>query len=247
MTKPCEKNYKIKSLSKLMSYILRHRPDEFGLVLDEEGFIPLKELHWSITEEEGWSHISMADIQQAVYAVDRERFQIDGNRIRASYGHSSVVKIHYKPSVPPKTLYHGIRRKAYPSILRHGLRPMGHRYVHLTPSEELALRIGRRKDPNPILLTINARRANEEGIVFYLANELIYLVDALPVEYFSGPPLPQEKKEKNVKKKQEEDQEISEYVLFSRGLHPHKHWKGGKSKATSRKFKGRGYLPQKDR
>ncbi len=241
------KDHKIRSLSKLMSYILRHRPDEFGLVLDEEGFIPLKELHKAITEEEGWSYVRMADIKQAVYASDRERFRMDEKRIRASYGHSSPVKIQYEPSVPPKVLYHGTRRKAYPSILRNGLSPMVRQYVHLTTSRELALRIGCRRDPAPVLLTINSRRANEEGITFYLANELIYLVEALPVEYFTGPPLPQEKKEKKVEKKQEEELEIPEYMLFARGLHPHKELKGKSKKGPSWKDEHRKYRRQKNR
>ena len=217
-----------------MAYILRHRPDEFGLVLDEEGFIPLKELHWAIIEEDGWSHVRMADIQQAVYTGDREQFQIDKKRIRALSSHSSPVRITYEPAIPPKTLYHGTRQKAYPGILRHGLRPMGRRYVHLTDSKELSLRIGRRRDPNPVLLTIDALRAHGDGVLFFRANELIYLVEALPIAYFTGPPLPQSKKEKKVKKKQEEDTEIPEYVLFHRGLHPSKQWKGKKQGSSSK-------------
>lgn len=219
-----------------MSYILRHRPDEFGLVLDEEGFVRLKELHQAIIEEDGWPYVRMGDIQQAVCMGDRERFEIDGKRIRASYGHSLPLKIEYESSVPPKTLYHGTRRKAYPSILRHGLKPMGRQYVHLTTSEELAIRIGHRRDPSPVLLTIDARKAHQEGIGFYLANELIYLVESLPVEYLAGPPLPKEKKDKEPKKKQKEEPEISEYVLYARGLHPHKDRKGKKKRGASWKI-----------
>jgi len=236
---------KTKGLSKLMSYILRHRPDEFGLVLDEEGFISLKELHKAINEEEGWSYVRMADIQQAVYAMDRERFEIDEKRIRAGYGHSSPEIIRYECSVPPKTLYHGTRRKAYPSILRHGLRPMGRQYVHLTTSEELALRIGRRRDPNPVLLRIGALRAHQEGVVFYRANELIFLVENLPVGHFSGPSLPKEKKDGEVKKKQVEETEISEYVMFAQGLHPHKDNKGKKRKGASWKDEAGKYRSQR--
>ena len=237
---------KTKGLSKLMTYILRHRPDEFGLVLDQDGFVPIKELIQAIHEEEGWSYVRMVDIMYVVNASDRERFQIDEKRIRACYGHSLPTKIQYEPSIPPKILYHGTRRKAYPNILNHGLRPMGRQYVHLTTSEDLALRIGRRRDPNPVLLTIDAQKAHKEGILFYSANELIYLVETLPVQYFTGPPLPDDKKavETKKKKKQEEELEIPEYVLFARGLHPHKGQKKRKSKETSWKNETRKYRRQ---
>lgn len=234
-------NQRTKNLSKLMSYILRHRPDEFGLVLDEEGFISLKELHTAIIEEEGWSYVRTGDILHVVHTSDKERFQIDGKRIRAAYGHSFPVNIKYEPSVPPKILYHGTRLKTYPSILQNGLRPMGRQYVHLTTSKELALRIGRRRTAEPILLIINSKRAYEEGIVFYRANELIYMVETLPVAYINGPPLPKRSKEKDVKKKKETEIEVLEHILFATRLHPHKNFKENKKKRVPRKREARKY------
>ncbi|MDY6855252.1 MAG: RNA 2'-phosphotransferase [Thermodesulfobacteriota bacterium] len=228
-------DHRTKNLRKLMSYILRHRPDEFGLVLDEEGFISIKELHRAIIEEEGWSYVRAGDILHVVHTSDKERFQINGKRIRAAYGHSFPMNIKYEPCVPPKILYHGTRLKTYPSILQNGLRPMGRQYVHLTTLQELALRIGHRRTTEPILLTINSKRANEEGIVFFRANELIYLVEALPVAYINVPPLPKRSKKKEVKKKKETEPEVLEHILFATRLHPHKHSKENKRKRVSNK------------
>lgn len=241
-------SHRVKNLSKLMSYILSHRPDEFGLVLDGDGFIPLKELHKAIIEEEGWSNVRKRDIQEVLFSGDREKFEVEGKLIRATKNHSIPEKITYEPCVPPKTLYHGTRRKAYPSILRHGLRPMKGQYVYLTISEALAHRIGRRRDPNPVMLVIHAKKAHQEGIVFYGTYELIFLVEDLPVEYFTGPPLPMERAQK-VQKKEEKDVEVNvpEDVLFARGLHPHKDWKGKKTKGTSWKNETRKYRRQQNR
>ncbi len=176
-------------LSKLMSYILRHRPDEFGLVLDEEGFVELKELHRAIVEEKGWSFVRRYYLEEVVNTCDKQRFEIRGGKIRAYYGHSVPIKIAYEPTEPPKILFHGTRRRTYPVILTQGLKPMGRQYVHLTTSEELALRIGRRRDSEPVLLEIQAKRAHGDGIIFYRTNELIYLVDYVPAEYIMGPSL----------------------------------------------------------
>ena len=186
-----QKNYQktLKRLSKLMSYILRHHPEEFGLVLDQEGFVSLKELHQAIIEEKDWSFVRISHIKDIVNFSDKKRFETKGDKIRASYGHSLAVQLDYQSVIPPKLLYHATTRKAYPRILEKGLLPMGRQYVHLTIDKELSLRIGKRRDKKPVLLEIQAKRAYEAGIEFYCPNELIYLVKTLPPQYISGPPL----------------------------------------------------------
>lgn len=189
--------HKVIALSKLMAYILGHRPDEFGLVLDEEGFVTLKELQQAIVEEEGWSYIRPSHITEAAYTSDRERFEVEDDRIR----HSPPHKIRYERTSPPRILYHGTRRRAYSHILQRGLDPMGRQYVHLATSTELAMRIGRRRDPNPVLLEIQAQRASENGVIFYQADPLIYLADHIPQSYIIGPPISKVLPEKKLPEK----------------------------------------------
>jgi putative RNA 2'-phosphotransferase len=119
----------------------------------------------------------------------RDRFEVQDEKIRATYGHSLPPRAHREPAAPPQILYHGARRKAYPHILQRGLDPMGRSYVHLTTSPELAMRIGKRRDLEPVLLEIQAQRASEEGVPFYQANPLIYLADHIAPSYINGPPL----------------------------------------------------------
>ncbi len=69
------------TLSKLMTYILPHRPDEFGLVLDEEGFVPVKELLKVINEEEGWAYVRLSHIQEVVSTCDKPRFELMEGKI----------------------------------------------------------------------------------------------------------------------------------------------------------------------
>ena len=236
----------VTALSKLMRYILRHRPDEFGLVLDEDGFVSVKELQQAVAEEAGWSHVRRSHITEVVLTSDRERFEIEDERIRATYGHSTPHTIRYEPTEPPQTLYHGTRRKTYPHILQKGLDPMGRTYVHLAASSELAERIGRRRDPHPVLVEIQARRASEDGIVFYQANPLIYLADHIPPDYITGPSvskvLPEKKQtEKRQPKKREEhpvERELPGSVLLSMRMEPlRKKAKGRTWKESSRKHR----------
>jgi putative RNA 2'-phosphotransferase len=127
---------------------------------------------------------------------------------------------------------------------------MGRQYVHLATSPELAMRIGKRRDPQPILLEIQARRASEEGVSFYQANPLIYLADHIPPSYINGPPiskvLPEQKRpQKKTPHKEEEpprERELPGSVLLNVRMEPvhkpvHKTEKGRTWKDRSRKHR----------
>jgi putative RNA 2'-phosphotransferase len=236
----------VTALNKLMTYILQHRPDEFGLVLDEDGYISVKHLLQAIAEEEGWSYVRRSHIMEVASTSGRDRFEIQDGKIRAIYGHSLPHRAHREPAAPPQILYHGTRRKAYPHIIQRGLDPMGHSHVHLTTSPELAMRIGKRRDPQPVLLEIQAQRASEDGVPFYQANPLIYLADHIPPSYINGPSiskvLPEQKRpEKKIPQKNEEaplEPELPGSVLLNVRMEPlHKKGKGRTWKDRSRKHR----------
>jgi putative RNA 2'-phosphotransferase len=240
--------HKVTALSKLMTYILQHCPDEFGLVLDLDGFISIQELQQAIAEEEGWSYVRRSHIMEVAYTSERERFEVQDDKIRAPSGHSLPHRIHYEPVLPSTILYHGTKRKSYQHILQRGLDPMGRSYVHLTTSPELAVRIGRRRDPQPLLLEIQAQRASEEGIPFYQANPLIYLADHIPPSYITGPSIskviPEKKRpaKKTPEKKEEPplERELPGSVLLNVRMEPlHKKEKGRTWKDRSRKHRSR--------
>jgi putative RNA 2'-phosphotransferase len=179
------KKYQVQELGKIIEYILFYRPDEFGLFLDDDGSLPIKELMWALHEEKGWKHIRLGHLKELAYSQLQLAFTLEDNSIKpreATEQNSTAV-------IPPRLLYHAARRKAYPVILKHGLRPGGRPYVPLATTEQIALRIGRRRDPKPILLTIHAVLAHDKGQLFYGCGELLYLVRTLPPLFLSGPPL----------------------------------------------------------
>jgi putative RNA 2'-phosphotransferase len=190
--------HRITALGKLLTYILAHRPDEFGLVPDQEGFVPVKDLRqaliepkpkvapWPVTpwSEEGWSYVRRSHIAEVAYGSDRSKFELKDDRIRSTQPAAA-----YEAAVPPQTLYYGCRRRAYPHILQGGLDPGGRQFIPLATDPALALRIGRRRDPNPILVEIHAQRANNEGVAFYQTHPLLYLATHVPSNYIGGPPI----------------------------------------------------------
>ena len=179
------RKYHLQELGKIIEYILFYRPDEFGLFLDNDGSLPIKELIWALHEEEGWKHIRLGHLKELSYSHLESPFTLEENCIKPKQPREQISSA----AVPPRLLFYAARRKAYPVILKHGLRPGGRPYVPLATTEEIALRIGRRRDPKPILLTIHAAQAHDEGHIFSHCGELLYLVRTLPPNFLSGPPL----------------------------------------------------------
>ncbi|WP_046226769.1 RNA 2'-phosphotransferase [Paenibacillus dauci] len=171
-----------KQLSKWISLILRHSPEQYGIVLDEDAACPINELVQVICQERKWSFVTDEHIRYVVARSDKQRFEIMGDRIRARYGHSRPA-IHYEASVPPDVLYHGTSVQAWTIIEKEGLRPMGRRYVHLSEKTDFAELAGKRKG-KLVLLKINTAAAVDH-IMFYNAGHGVWLCDHIPAECIS--------------------------------------------------------------
>lgn len=171
-------------LSKAMSYALRHRPEEFGLTLDKDGWTSVEDLIKGIIENNTkFGGIGVDDIIYVVESDDKKRYEINGEKIRAVYGHSIKDKIEKIKCIPPEILYHGTTEKAYDKIKTEGLKPMQRQYVHYSKDILTAINVANRRTNEPVLLEIEARKASEEGINFYEESTGIYLGDRLPTKY----------------------------------------------------------------
>ncbi len=170
-------------LGKTISYALRHHPEQFGLELDNEGWVNISDLLLSLSKQYG--EISENDMIMMISRSDKKRYEIKDGKIRAAYGHSFTDKIKKTPIQPPQYLYHGTARRFLKSIQEKGLLPMKRQYVHLSDDQMTALEVGLRHDHKPILLKIEAKRAYDDGIMFYRGNDQIWLSDAIPSKYMT--------------------------------------------------------------
>lgn len=169
------------SLSKFMTKLLRHTPEQYGLILDpEDGSCLLEELLRVITATPKWSAITADDIRQTVAGSEKQRFAIEGERIKARYGHSHT-KVAYKPGLPPEMLYHGTHEQALPAILQEGLKPMGRQYVHLSEGLHFATLAGSRRG-KLVLLGVDTVKAAAAGVTFYYAGNEVWLAEPVPAD-----------------------------------------------------------------
>lgn len=183
-----------------MTYVLGHRPDEFGLALDQDGLVRLKDLIKAICEEPGWGYVRQSHINEVLITLRDHPFVVQDDRIRVENADDGVRPV--SGVMPPKLLYCCVRCKAYPVVCREGIAPMGQHRVFLATTEELAVRMGKRRDPKPVLLTVLAQKALEGGVPFSRQGAFLYLADHIPPGLFSGPPLPGDKKEDSRQKRE---------------------------------------------
>jgi len=122
-------------------------------------------------------------IQEIVERSARRRFEIVNNKIRALYGHTIPVWLGLEEDTTTKVFYHGTTQEAALRILKEGLKPMGRRWVHLSPTIEVAREVASRRTGEPVRLEIDAEKARRDGIRFYKATDKVYLCRRIPQKY----------------------------------------------------------------
>ena len=171
-------------LSRLVAHALRHRPELYGLKLDSGGWINIRSLVRALAaSDSAWHDLSSDEVRAMVVTAAKQRYEIEGDRIRALYGHSFAERVERKPSAPPERLYHGTTPEALRSIRSEGLKPMRRQQVHLSSDPETAVLVAKRRSETPAIIEVLAEEAHAEGIAFYLGNDRVWLSDAIPARF----------------------------------------------------------------
>lgn len=170
------------NLSKLMSYVLRHHPEELGITLDENGWVDLKNFTQSLQSRD--KTISVDNVREVVESCEKQRFSIDETqqKIRANQGHSIQVDLQLRAQQPPDILYHGTVDRFLDAILRVGLLPQQRHHVHLTESLNTAKSVGARRG-RAVILEIETGELVSNGAQFYLSENQVWLIDHVPAQY----------------------------------------------------------------
>ena len=72
----------LKRLEKILFAMLGRQPDAFGIVLDEGGWVSIKELHQALMKEAGFSHITPRGLTQFFSLYRPEKFEWQENHVR---------------------------------------------------------------------------------------------------------------------------------------------------------------------
>ena len=172
------------SISKFLSFVLRHQPEAIGLTLGDGGWVAIADLLAALVKH--GTPLDRAALEAIVAASDKQRFALssDGSAIRANQGHSVRVDLGLSPVAPPAVLFHGTVERFLPSIRVQGLVKGQRHHVHLSAARELALVVGARRG-SAIALEVDAQRMAKEGFDFYCTDNGVWLTDHVPPGFLS--------------------------------------------------------------
>lgn len=167
-----------KNISKTLSFILRHNPEEFNLTMDDYGWVNVQNLVNAL-------NINIAMLVSIVNEDKKGRytFNEDSSLIRATQGHSRpVILSHINIVEVFEPVYHGTTTRFLDSILKDGLLPGTRQYVHMAYDFKQALETGARHG-KPVVLTVNVNQAIKDGIKFIKSDNGYVLTESVPPQY----------------------------------------------------------------
>ena len=168
----------MKSTSKFLSLILRHKPQIVGIELDEHGWADVDELICRV------KNLDRVKLEQIVSTDEKQRysFSADKKLIRANQGHSIPVDVELEELEPPEILYHGTSESFGSSIIAQGLLKMSRLYVHLSGDIQTAEKVGRRHG-KPKIFLVESGKMFFDGYKFFRSVNGVWLTEHVPAKY----------------------------------------------------------------
>lgn len=212
------------SLAKLLEYILCRRPDEFGLVLDREGRLAVKDLLRALAQEEGWGYVRRPHLAEVVNLLRPGALAMDQTHIWAVQP-KPADRRSIEPAWPPPLLYRAITAKSHEVVAAKGLQPQEAQELILAADPDFARRLGQRRDPQALVVIIQAQNAAKHGVEFWPYGEGLYLSGAIAPEFLQLPAAPKKPATKPAPEKRPPELPAPGSVLLDIKGQPVKPWK----------------------
>ena len=188
-------------LSRSLTWVLRHKAKSLGLVISDDGYIPLNKV---LSCHKRFDGCSEEDVKRVVKNCSKQRFRLDDKdgtlHIRANQGHT-IRSISDKELLVPlsKTdlcsincIVHGTTQKSWDDhISKEGLSRMQRNHIHFAlglPADNHV--ISGMRSSSQIHIYVDGERCANDGIVFYRSDNNVILTAGvgkrgmLPICYF---------------------------------------------------------------
>ncbi|MBL7910106.1 MAG: RNA 2'-phosphotransferase [Bacteroidia bacterium] len=172
----------LKHISKFLSLVLRHKPEEIGIKMDVNGWVNVDELIEKCNARK--QKLDFETLEEVVITNDKQRFAFNDEytMIRANQGHTVNVDLQFEATQPLEYLYHGTVAKFVDEIKVNGLKRMQRLHVHLSKDLDTAIKVGSRRG-KPVILKVHASKMYNDGLPFYLSKNGVWLCDEVPAKY----------------------------------------------------------------
>jgi putative RNA 2'-phosphotransferase len=173
-------------LGRVLTGILRHFPDRYGLEMDPHGWVSLPAIVRAVSQKHPAYHWLRVMHLVAIAETDAKgRYEVRDERIRATYGHTLEVELDLPTENIPDLLFFPVTPEEAAIVLEVGLKPTDRKKVHLSKTADDARAAGSMRTPEPVILAVDTQRARGGGLVIMRAGKTVFLVDQVPAEYLS--------------------------------------------------------------
>jgi putative RNA 2'-phosphotransferase len=177
-------DHELDHLGRVMTGILRHFPEKYGLEMEPHGWIPLPQLVQAIAgRHRGYHWLRPHHLVAIAESDPKGRYEVRDDKVRATYGHTLEVDLDLPTEDIPDELFFPVTPEEAPIVLEVGLKPSDRRRVHLSKTAEDARAAGAVRHPDPVILAIDTRAARDDGLVIMRAARTVYLTDQVPPKF----------------------------------------------------------------
>ncbi len=171
-------------LGRILTGILRHFPDRYGLEIDPRGWVSLPQIVRAVSQKHPAYHWLRTQHLVAIAETDSKgRYEVRDDRVRATYAHTVDVDLDLPTENIHDQLYYPVTEAEVAIVLEVGLKPSDRKKVHLSKTASDAHSAGSVRAPGPVLRAVDALRARTDGIVIMRAGKTVFLVDQVPADY----------------------------------------------------------------
>ncbi|MCK4949287.1 MAG: RNA 2'-phosphotransferase [Thermoplasmata archaeon] len=167
-----------------MAGILRHFPERYGLDMDEQGWVDLRDFVTAVQiRHKKFRFLKPHHVLGIIDTDPKGRYQFLEGKIRATYAHSCDVDLDLPTDDIPEILYFPTTEEECSILLEIGLKPSDRKMVHLSGTLPSAMEAGRVRVNDPVILEVDAEKATDEGVEIGKAGKTVYTTKDVPPDY----------------------------------------------------------------
>tara|TARA_B100000963_G_C22621391_1_gene670144 strand:- start:674 stop:1465 length:792 start_codon:yes stop_codon:yes gene_type:complete len=172
------------SLGRILALVLRHAPEKFGVDMDINGWVNTRELSDAISNQRRHYHWLRGWHFEAIANSDEKgRYQVEGEMIRATYGHSIELELDLPTDDIPEALYWPCEPEQVATILELGITAGDRQHVHLSKTINKAMEAGHVRIDRPAIIEVDTTRAIADGNTIFRAGKSVFLTTDMPPDY----------------------------------------------------------------
>jgi putative RNA 2'-phosphotransferase len=174
----------LNSVGRILAGVLRHFPEKFDLDMDLNGWVDIRDVAEEIRHRKRNLHWLRVHHVKAIADTDpKGRYQVEGNRVRATYGHSVDVELDHPTDNVPQSLFYPSTQEELDMLLDNGITPSDRRYVHLSLTYDDAYNAGVHRTEDPQILEIDAAAALMSDVYIGQAGPTVFVTRGVPPDF----------------------------------------------------------------